>query len=160
MLHQIALTLSTSLSTLELSFMRASILLIAKLLLASTESLLGQSGCIPADSTALYFRSFVRRFVTLRDSESALIRSGSIFRVTDSSKVVIMSNATTCARVVVGFNLNRGTPGRTRRLHVVDVNKQGYFVYEPSPPPAIASTSWRGAYSMTKTFVVSTLFVW
>jgi hypothetical protein len=120
----------------------------------------GQSGCLPADSTALYFRSFAREFVTRTDPDGVSTRNSSIFRPTDSTKVVLVSSAATCTKVVSGFNANRGTPGMARRLHVVDMNKQGYFIFEPIPPPAIPNTSWAIAFSMTKTFAVRTIFIW
>jgi hypothetical protein len=120
----------------------------------------GQSGCIPPDSNALYFRRYVRAFVTRTDPDGVTLRARSIFRITDSTKVVLVTSATTCTKVVTGFNANRGTPGMPRRLYVVDVNKLGYFIHEPLPPPTTPNTSPDIAFSMTKTFVVSTIFQW
>jgi hypothetical protein len=117
--------------------MRPALAAVVCLLVMHAKPALGQSGCLPTDSTALYFRTFAREFVSRTDPNAVLIRSGSIFRVTDSTKVVLVTNATTCARVVTGFNTNRRTPGATRRLHVVDMNKQGYLIFEPLPRPMV-----------------------
>jgi hypothetical protein len=113
-----------------------------------------QSGCLPADSTALQVRDFARGFIASTEPAEAAQRDSSIFRATDTTKVVILTSAATCAKVVEGYNAKFGTPGAVRRLYVIDVNKTGFFVYEPQvlPPNLLAYTA---VYSMTKRFVLN-----
>jgi hypothetical protein len=121
---------------------------------ACASALHAQSGCLPADSTALQVRGFARRFVSNPDPSYVTLRAGGIFRATDTTKVVVLTTAATCARLVEGYNTKFGTPGAIRRLYLIDVNKTGFFIYEPRVlPPNLLTHSV--IYSMTRRFVLS-----
>lgn len=110
--------------------------------------------CRNADSTSARLVHYVRVLLTSSDADSRALRdSAAISAISDSTKVVLLTDARTCDKVRDGVNVAFGSPGLGRSLYVVKT-PSAYFAQDPERP----SGEWVPLILLTKQFkVVTTL---
>jgi hypothetical protein len=112
------------------------------------------AGCLPSDVDTADLMYYARTLVSATDPERIGLRNALGFGALDSNKVVTVTDARTCAKVIDGLNAALQTPSRVRRVHVVAMVKDGFMVFEPAPSGPQPANEWKPAYVLTKTFTV------
>jgi hypothetical protein len=122
---------------------------LATLLLLSAQAAQSQttSTCLPADSDAVEFRSNVRELVTAVDPDRIAIRNQLGLKAMDSTRVVFVTDNTTCNKVASGLNTAFETPGLVRQLYVVAVGTM-FAAADPGHPMG----EWLGTSSLDNKF--------
>lgn len=90
------------------------------------------SGCYASttDSVAVRLLSFARFSVGSTDSTQVAGRASIGIPTVDSSKVVLTTDARTCASLVTALNTYLNTRGATRRVQIAKLVNAGYLAYD------------------------------
>jgi hypothetical protein len=136
--------------------MRYKLAVLVMVGLLSSPCLAQSSGCLPADDDAEQLKFYARALVSSTDPERIGLRNTLGLGALDSNKVVPVTDARSCAKVVSGLNLYRQTPSQVRRVHVVAMVRDGFMVFEPAPSGPQPASEWKPVYVLTKTFAVRT----
>lgn len=91
------------------------------------------STCRASDAGAQEMLSFVRELVTSTSSERVQLRNYLGLRAMDSTKVQLVSDNQTCAKVAAGLNTRLATPSLVRQLYVVKVGTD-FAAKDPGNP--------------------------
>jgi hypothetical protein len=113
-------------------FRCASVFLALGMMTVTARNMSAQTAtCIVTpDSSSIRLRSFVRDLVTGSDESSVRVRATLGLSTMDSTKVVVLNNVKTCAKVVTGVNAALKTAPATRQLYVYVLGRN-YAVFDP-----------------------------
>ncbi|HEX5408163.1 MAG TPA: hypothetical protein VFW89_00150 [Gemmatimonadaceae bacterium] len=104
--------------------------------------------CRSPDDLSADVLHFVRDLLTSTDAGDARLRdSVALSPITDTTKVVVVTDERTCSKVLAGVNAEFRTAGLARTLYVVKT-PNGYFAQDPDRPTG----EWRPLVVLTKQY--------
>ncbi|MGH7627727.1 MAG: hypothetical protein ACREOJ_20725 [Gemmatimonadaceae bacterium] len=130
-------------------FGRSALVIACTLSFCATAGRAQAQTCRSPDALSANVVHYVRHLLTSMDADSRKVRaSTSLSTITDSTKVVLVTDERTCSNVLTGVNAEFRTAGLARMLYVVKT-PNGYFAQDPDRPTG----EWEPLVVLTKQYL-------
>lgn len=108
------------------------------------------SRCVASGDDGMRLLQFARQLATTTDTLDARVRINAGFTAMDSTKVLIETDARTCAASVAGINARLGTPGAPRLVHLIRMTTQGYLALVPALAGTFPGSEYNPIWVLTR----------